>query len=68
MNSVASLPGDRTYTIFMAAFVQVAAIKAEVTKRQKDCEEDLIRAEPALEAATAALDTLNKVISTRQVL
>ncbi|KAK3551295.1 hypothetical protein QTP70_013939, partial [Hemibagrus guttatus] len=39
----------------------VAAIKAEVTQRQRDCEEDLIKAEPALEAATAALDTLNKV-------
>ncbi|KAI5106110.1 dynein heavy chain 11, axonemal, partial [Silurus meridionalis] len=39
----------------------VAAIKAEVTQRQRDCEHDLIKAEPALEAATAALDTLNKV-------
>ncbi|XP_053483492.1 dynein axonemal heavy chain 11 isoform X4 [Ictalurus furcatus] len=39
----------------------VAAIKAEVTQRQRDCEDDLIKAEPALEAATAALDTLNKV-------
>lgn len=45
----------------MAVFVQVAAIKAEVSQRQRDCEDDLIKAEPALEAATAALDTLNKV-------
>lgn len=46
----------------------MAAIKAEVTQRQRDCEDDLIKAEPALEAATAALDTLNKVINTSQVL
>lgn len=43
--------------------VQVAAIQAEVTLRQRDCERDLAKAEPALEAATAALDTLNKVFS-----
>lgn len=52
----------------VSVFVQVAAIKAEVTQRQRDCEDDLIKAEPALEAATAALDTLNKVISTSQLL
>ncbi|KAL6489650.1 hypothetical protein MHYP_G00033910, partial [Metynnis hypsauchen] len=40
---------------------KVAAIQAEVTLRQRDCENDLAKAEPALEAATAALDTLNKV-------
>ncbi|XP_035386791.1 dynein heavy chain 11, axonemal isoform X1 [Electrophorus electricus] len=40
---------------------KVAAIQAEVTRRQRDCEHDLAKAEPALEAATAALDTLNKV-------
>uniref|UniRef100_A0AAR2IKN0 AAA+ ATPase domain-containing protein n=1 Tax=Pygocentrus nattereri TaxID=42514 RepID=A0AAR2IKN0_PYGNA len=40
---------------------KVAAIQAEVTRRQRDCENDLAKAEPALEAATAALDTLNKV-------
>ncbi|XP_072536739.1 dynein axonemal heavy chain 11 [Salminus brasiliensis] len=40
---------------------RVAAIQAEVTLRQRDCENDLAKAEPALEAATAALDTLNKV-------
>lgn len=56
-----------TDTTVVAVFVQVAAIKAEVTQRQRDCEDDLIKAEPALEAATAALDTLNKVISTCQI-
>lgn len=64
LNPIASLSGDGTNTIVVAVFVQVAAIKAEVTQRQRDCEDDLIKAEPALEAATAALDTLNKVIST----
>lgn len=64
LNPIASLYRVGAYTILMAIFVQVAAIKAEVTERQRDCEEDLIKAEPALEAATAALDTLNKVITT----
>ncbi|XP_062848433.1 dynein axonemal heavy chain 11 [Trichomycterus rosablanca] len=40
---------------------RVAAIRAEVTQKRRDCERDLVKAEPALEAATAALDTLNKV-------
>uniref|UniRef100_A0A8B9HRG2 Dynein, axonemal, heavy chain 11 n=1 Tax=Astyanax mexicanus TaxID=7994 RepID=A0A8B9HRG2_ASTMX len=40
---------------------KVAAIQAEVTLRQRDCENDLAKAEPALEAATTALNTLNKV-------
>ncbi|KAG7469714.1 hypothetical protein MATL_G00131760 [Megalops atlanticus] len=40
---------------------RVAAIQAEVFLKQRDCETDLAKAEPALEAATAALDTLNKV-------
>ncbi|KAJ8288109.1 hypothetical protein COCON_G00007680 [Conger conger] len=40
---------------------KVAAIQAEVSLKQRDCETDLAKAEPALEAATAALDTLNKV-------
>ena len=39
---------------------KVAKINEEVTKKQKDCESDLARAEPALKAAAAALDTLNK--------
>ena len=32
----------------------------EVTQKQHDCEEDLVRAEPALVAAQDALNTLNK--------
>lgn len=68
LNAVATLSGDRPCTIVVAVFVQVAAIKTEVTQRQRDCEDDLIKAEPALEAATAALDTLNKVISAIEIL
>lgn len=63
-----SLSEAGTCAIVVAVFVQVAAIKAEVSQRQRDCENDLIKAEPALEAATAALDTLNKVISAREIL
>ncbi|XP_030637015.1 dynein heavy chain 11, axonemal [Chanos chanos] len=40
---------------------KVKAVQYEVALRQKECENDLAKAEPALEAATAALDTLNKV-------
>ncbi|XP_053119664.1 dynein axonemal heavy chain 11 isoform X1 [Hemicordylus capensis] len=40
---------------------KVAAIQAEVSRKQKECEDDLMKAEPALVAATAALNTLNKV-------
>ncbi|XP_066487525.1 dynein axonemal heavy chain 11 [Tiliqua scincoides] len=39
---------------------KVAAIQAEVSHKQKECEDDLVKAEPALVAATAALNTLNK--------
>ncbi|XP_068510645.1 dynein axonemal heavy chain 9 isoform X5 [Anas acuta] len=39
---------------------KVALITQEVEQKQKDCEEDLAKAEPALEAAQAALNTLNK--------
>ncbi|XP_030057583.1 dynein axonemal heavy chain 11 [Microcaecilia unicolor] len=39
---------------------KVAAIQEEVSLQQKDCEADLVKAEPALVAATAALNTLNK--------
>lgn len=42
-------------------FFQVAAIQAEVTKQQRETEEDLAKAEPALQAANAALNTLNRV-------
>ncbi|XP_070335216.1 dynein axonemal heavy chain 9 isoform X5 [Odocoileus virginianus] len=39
---------------------KVALIMLEVQRKQKDCEEDLAKAEPALTAAQAALNTLNK--------
>ncbi|XP_069917496.1 dynein axonemal heavy chain 9 isoform X2 [Oryctolagus cuniculus] len=39
---------------------RVALIMQEVRQKQKDCEEDLAKAEPALTAAQAALNTLNK--------
>ncbi|XP_057668614.1 dynein beta chain, ciliary [Diorhabda carinulata] len=39
---------------------RVAVIAEEVSKKQKDCEEDLMKAEPALLAAQEALNTLNK--------
>lgn len=40
---------------------KVTKIEIEVTKKQKDCETDLAKAEPALLAAQEALNTLNKV-------
>lgn len=40
---------------------KVALIMLEVQQKQRDCEEDLAKAEPALTAAQAALNTLNKV-------
>ncbi|XP_060681399.1 dynein axonemal heavy chain 11-like isoform X1 [Hemiscyllium ocellatum] len=40
---------------------RVAAIQAEVALKKKECEDKLIKAEPALVAATAALNTLNKM-------
>ncbi|XP_028435224.1 dynein heavy chain 11, axonemal isoform X2 [Perca flavescens] len=40
---------------------KVAVIQAEVLVKQRDCENDLAKAEPSLTAATAALETLNKV-------
>lgn len=39
---------------------KVAVIKKEVEKKQRECERDLIKAEPALLAAQEALNTLNK--------
>ncbi|KAL3274195.1 hypothetical protein HHI36_015611 [Cryptolaemus montrouzieri] len=39
---------------------KVALIAEEVSKKQRDCEEDLLKAEPALIAAQEALNTLNK--------
>ncbi|XP_043931285.1 dynein axonemal heavy chain 11-like [Protopterus annectens] len=40
---------------------RVAAIQAEVTKQQRESEEDLAKAQPALFAAHAALNTLNRL-------
>ena len=40
---------------------RVAIIEVEVGKRRVECEEDLVKAEPALLAAREALNTLNKV-------
>ena len=40
---------------------KVAKINEEVSKKQRDCERDLAKAEPALQAAVQALNTLNKV-------
>ena len=40
---------------------KVAKIAEEVGKKQRDCEQDLAKAEPALKAAAEALNTLNKV-------
>lgn len=39
---------------------KVGLIAEEVSKTQRDCEEDLVKAEPALQAAQDALNTLNK--------
>lgn len=36
-------------------------MKEVVLEKQKHCDEDLARAEPAVRQAEAALDTLNKV-------
>ncbi|CAB1446422.1 unnamed protein product, partial [Pleuronectes platessa] len=40
---------------------KVSVIQTEVSVKQKDCENDLAKAEPSLTAATTALDTLNKM-------
>ncbi|XP_047669676.1 dynein axonemal heavy chain 11 [Tachysurus fulvidraco] len=40
---------------------RVAAIQAEVSKQQRETEVDLAKAEPALQAANAALNTLNRL-------
>uniref|UniRef100_G3PRS5 Dynein axonemal heavy chain 11 n=1 Tax=Gasterosteus aculeatus TaxID=69293 RepID=G3PRS5_GASAC len=40
---------------------RVAAIQAKVTKQQKETEDDLAKAEPALQAANTALNTLNRL-------
>lgn len=40
---------------------KVAEIKETVAEKQRRCDEDLAKAEPAVRQAEAALDTLNKV-------
>jgi len=40
---------------------KVSKIQEDVSAKKEDCERDLSKAMPALEAAKAALDTLNKV-------
>lgn len=40
---------------------KVQVINADVAKKQRACQEDLAKAEPALVAAKNALGTLNKV-------
>ncbi|XP_031213696.1 dynein heavy chain 11, axonemal isoform X3 [Mastomys coucha] len=40
---------------------KVAAIQTEASQKQKECEADLLKAEPALVAAKDALNTLNRV-------
>ncbi|MEQ2158227.1 hypothetical protein GOODEAATRI_010105, partial [Goodea atripinnis] len=40
---------------------EVEAIQASVTKQQQETEDDLAKAEPALQAANTALNTLNRV-------
>uniref|UniRef100_A0A6I8PET2 Dynein axonemal heavy chain 11 n=2 Tax=Ornithorhynchus anatinus TaxID=9258 RepID=A0A6I8PET2_ORNAN len=40
---------------------KVAAIQAEVFQKQRECEANLVKAEPVLVAARAALNTLNRV-------
>ncbi|GIY35616.1 dynein beta chain, ciliary [Caerostris darwini] len=50
----------REKTVAAAEEAKVSRIHADVSQRQRDCEADLARAEPALDAAQEALNTLNK--------
>lgn len=45
---------------------KVAVIAEEVGRKQRDCETDLAKAEPALIAAQEALNTLNKVLMSKE--
>lgn len=47
--------------MYVSVIFQVEAIQAKVTKQQQETEEDLAKAEPALQAANTALNTLNRV-------
>lgn len=40
---------------------KIAEMKEVIADKQRHCDEDLARAEPAVRQAEAALDTLNKV-------
>ncbi|XP_042895579.2 dynein beta chain, ciliary [Parasteatoda tepidariorum] len=51
---------SREKNVAAAEEIKVTRIHEEVSKRQKECEEDLAKAEPALVAAQEALNTLNK--------
>lgn len=41
---------------------KVQIINEDVARKQKSCQDDLVKAEPALNAARDALATLNRVI------
>lgn len=43
------------------------AIQASVTKQQQETEDDLAKAEPALQAANTALNTLNRVVNPKKL-
>ncbi len=47
---------------------KVSKIQEDVSAKKEDCERDLSKAMPALEAAKAALDTLNKVLTRFRIL
>ena len=47
---------------------KVSKINEEVSRKAKDCADDLAKAEPALEAAKEALNTLNKVTQNKELL
>ncbi len=55
------LKGSKEKEIADGEEKKVANINEKVSKKQRDCERDLAKAEPALQAAAAALNTLNKV-------
>lgn len=46
---------------------KVAEIKESVSEKQKKCDEDLAKAEPAVRQAEAALNTLNKVYRNTEI-
>ena len=46
---------------------KVQIINEDVTKKQKACQDDLVKAEPALVKAKEALSTLNKVSQKFQI-